>query len=324
MTRPSFNRLWAGLLCLLPIHLPAAPELPPATAATAAGALPGEISLNGIEFILVPEGWFYLSVAAAGSYQRKHPMVRVWLDSYYIAKYEAEATDLVRFFNAMTKFDPDFNSKLSQSCVVEPAGGGAFYVKRNTPRLPANGLSWTQADAFARWMGFRLPTEAEWEKAARGSEDKRPYAWGEAEPTQELVVGLYGYRGRKAPGCERYWPVDSLPAGRSPYGLYNMNGNVREFVADWTDMFTSLVQTWLKDGMRNPPSDGRYTQKTHRMMKGGHWADNSHYLTIFWREPYWPDMAGKANGVRFALDVEAVRNLLSKAQAKASVVKQEL
>jgi formylglycine-generating enzyme required for sulfatase activity len=93
------------------------------------------------------------------------------------------------------------------------------------PDQPVVGVSWYEADAFARYCGLRLPSEVEWERAARG-DDGRRFPWGD-----EWIPGHAAHRG----GKRHTLPVRSMPQNRSPHGLYDCAGNVWEWCADWFD-----------------------------------------------------------------------------------------
>lgn len=295
--------------------------------ASAQTALPQEVIINGVEFVHIPEGWFYKTGGQppAGQDFLIHEQdgggnVKVWLDSFYLAKYEARARDLVSYLNSPAGRGLSYAGD-TLSCSTRLNEKENKYVQlRPHEDLPATHLNWSLANSWARWMGFRLPDEMEWEKGARGT-DKRTFPWGDDWPDDTFA----GYQTDS--DCHT-WPVNSFLKGRSPYGLHNMAGNVREFVADWYDMNRDRM---LKDGDRNLASVSNGTVREFgsdraepnesgpwKILKGGRWASHAEQLRIGARIYYTPEAPFRCNGTRFAIDVAAVREHLAKGTARVS------
>ena len=170
-------------------------------------------------------------------------------------------------------------------------GGGTVecnFGKAGKDTHPINCVDWLQASQYCAWVKKRLPTEAEWEKAARGT-DGRIYPWGNERPNDDRVV-IHQFRDpsqRDAPPTRQYvnstWPVGSRPGGKSPYGALDMLGNVWEWTADWYD-----PDAYAASGRRNPrgPLEG-----TTHVVRGDH-------------DPYWMRITKRhqlAPAVRFGL-----------------------
>ncbi|MEP6935016.1 MAG: SUMF1/EgtB/PvdO family nonheme iron enzyme, partial [Nitrospirota bacterium] len=159
------------------------------------------------DMVLVPKGEFTMG-SNEHSDEAKHQVV---LDAYLIDKFEASNARYKEFMKASR----------------HPAPAYWDDPRLTKPNQPVVGVSWTDASAFCTWEGKRLPTEAEWERAAKGPQGDNHYPWGH---TLDQKKANYGQN------IGRTTPVDSYPEGVSGFGVYNMAGNVFEWVEDWYDL----------------------------------------------------------------------------------------
>lgn len=199
------------------------------------------------------------------------PAHQVELSSYKIDKYEVSNAEYTEFLKATKHAAPAYWD--------DP--------RLNKPNQPVVGVNYADAKAFCEWKGKRLPTEAEWENAARGPEGLR-YPWGD-----ELNPKLANY----AKNHPTTMPVDSLAEGASPYGLHHMAGNVFEWVSDWYDPRFYEKGTVLVNptGPENPVWLGgtglyvdRLTTGEKRVIRGGSWVATEASITTthrFWNHP---------------------------------------
>ena len=207
------------------------------------------------DMVLVPGGEFTMGSPAGDADEQ--PAHRVLVDSFFMDKYEVT----VRQYGVF----------LQEAGGDRPSEWKTMNKTANQNR-PVMGVDWADAARYCKWAGKRLPTEAEWEKAARGT-DGRLYPWGNDPPTP--LHANFGKTGSNDHGSLA--PVGTLEHGKSPYGIYDMAGNVWEWVSDWYD------DAYYKNSPpQNPagPSMGGF-----KVIRGGSWASGPRNLRS--ADRYW-------------------------------------
>ena len=214
----------------------AAPAVPTATAAPTLAASPAPTQVpahitdaHGAQMTLVPAGEF--TMGSDQGFPDELPIHQVYLNSFYIDTLEVtnrQYEDCVEAGGCKPPFRTDCCSLDQQTPRPVYFGDPKF------DQYPVTWLSWTQGKTYCTWRGARLPTEAEWEKAARGT-DARTYPWGNDDPTPNRLSFTWkpGEFGFKSPYGTM--PVGSYQLGASPYGILDMAGNVYEWVSDIYD-----------------------------------------------------------------------------------------
>ena len=195
---------------------------------------------DGAPMALVDAGEFLMGSDKFGD---EKPMHKVSLDAFYLDKYEITTARYAKFLEAEGRRPPMFWNQGSQTSYTE---------------RPVVGVDWHDADAYCRWAGKRLPTEAEWEKAARGA-DGRLFPWGNEEPTTRHANFGKG----EWMGYSTLTPVGGFEKGKSPYGIYDMAGNVWEWVADWYE-----PRYYATSPSSNPQGA---SSGENKVLRGGSW-----------------------------------------------------
>ncbi len=223
---------------------------------------------------LIPAGEFEMGNHTGKNNER--PVHTVYLDVFYMDVYEVT--------NAQYKAFVDANPEWQKENIAEEFHDGVYlrlWNGNNYPDGEANHpvtyVSWYAAMAYAEWAGKRLPTEAEWEKAARGGLTGKAYPWGDTiAPTQ----ANYGRHFNTPIAVGQYPP--------NGYGLYDMAGNVSEWCLDEYDpdfYATSAPKNPFSKGTRQATiSDFKKVQKKKRVLRGGCWSDNGLFLSVSHRD----------------------------------------
>jgi formylglycine-generating enzyme required for sulfatase activity len=221
----------------------------------------------------IPAGEFTMGSDGTQALEDERPSHRVWLDAFSIDQYEVTTAQYAAFL---------VSEKRAAPWLWETVDLGQHGDR------PVIGVDWRDAQAFCAWIGKRLPSEAEWEKAARGT-DARHFPWGNQEPTSELANFALGARFSYN---QVLFAVRSHEAGKSPYGLFHMAGNAYEWVQDWYG--TNYYET---SPPKNPtgPAQGQF-----KVLRGGSWSDLPKYLLTYGRFKLPPETKNSYTGFRCA------------------------
>jgi formylglycine-generating enzyme required for sulfatase activity len=215
-------------------------------------------------------------------FEDEEPVHPVYLDAYYIDKYEVTNADYQVCVEEGICNPPTITGQK----IIKDYYGNPEYAD-----YPVVNINSYEALTFCNWRGgARLPTEAEWEKAARGT-DGRTYPWGDEF---DGSLGNFCDRGYEFDdGYELLAPVGSYPGGASPYGVMDLSGNVLEVVSDWYE-----VDYYSNSPYENPQGPG---ETANRVYKGGDFMCKGKYdVRAAMRTSWWPDWSGFYSGFRCA------------------------
>ena len=243
------------------------------------------------EMIQIPAGEFEMGNDGIDALDNERPRHRIYVDSYWIDRYPVTCQDYRQFIT-----DGGYQNRelwLAEGWEWVQANGitQPLYWLENADGddYPVCGVSWYEADAYARFVGKRLPTEAEWEKAACWDVKtgrSNPYPWGEMFPDDERCNHNNIHRGTT--------PINVFSAGKSASGVQDMLGNVWEWTASWFDGYQGF-EYYPYRGYSQAYFDGK-----HRVLKGGSWATRPWALRCSFRNWYYPEVRQILAGFRCA------------------------
>lgn len=230
---------------------------PTATPLPKDGEVRAIIIPSGLRVMMVHVSAGFFLMGGQTSNDASLPQSTVYLDRFWIDQYEV-TNAVYASCVAAGACNPPSNTRSHDRL--------SYYNNPTYANYPVIYVSWNDANDFCQWRGGNLPTEAQWEKAARG-DDERTYPWGNAGPDCDLA----NYTGCLGDTSE----VGRYPAGASPYGAFDMAGNVWEWVADWYD-----INYYDNAPIENPMGPAVGTYKT---LRGGSWSDGVAYIHVAFR-----------------------------------------
>ena len=216
-------------------------------AAGTPAAAPPRMEADPVPMLTIPAGEFLMGSVQGTARTDEWPQRSVYLDAFAIDQVEVTNQRYLAFVTTTGHRNPP-----------NPYGDGALVSVTGIEHLPVVQITWYDAKTYCSWAKKRLPTEAEWEKAARGT-DGRLFPWGNEPATSRRANFDREWQGEKT-----LHAVGSLPGGDSPYGVKDMAGNAREWVQDWYD-----PEYYGHAQDRNP--QGPDKKGVVRSIRGGSW-----------------------------------------------------
>ncbi|ULA62384.1 MAG: FGE-sulfatase domain-containing protein [Nitrospira sp.] len=242
---------------------------------------------DGAPMVFIPEGSFPMGVPHGDrdGGRDEYPRHDVFVSEFYIDKFELTNSRYLEFVKATKHRIPQNPTNATRNLWQGDT------ITESLADRPVINVDWADANAYCQWAGKRLPTEAEWEKAAKGTADRR-FPWGNVEPTNKHLNFNQQWIGEKT-----LMPVGSYELGKSPFGVYDVAGNVWEWVNDWYD-----AKYYEKSPAKNPtgPETG-----TKRVLRGSGWQNETPTVRIFTRVDSDPTMRNESTGFRCAMDARA-------------------
>ncbi|MDP2166786.1 MAG: formylglycine-generating enzyme family protein [Thermodesulfovibrionales bacterium] len=262
---------------------------------------------DGAEMVIIPGGEFLMGSEDEDLIANAMPH-KVYVSSFYMDKYEATNRLFAEFLNSVQP--PEGKNELRWNWVVLRSDLGneersmwwpteilydkekqKYYAFAGYEDFPVLSVSWHAADEYCKWAAKRLPTEAEWERAARGGLQGKAYPWGNEIPTGGIIF-------------EKRWLSNAIPPPTESvgnyhpngYGLYDMAGNVWEWCADWYD-----TDYYKKSPKKNPR--GPDTGQT-KALRGGSWFNSAIVMRVAFRNNNPPTNLDDAVGFRCAMDLK--------------------
>lgn len=253
--------------------------LPESTATSSPTDFLSTTTLRGVPMTLIPAGAFMMGNSSGTSYPRERPVHEIYLDSYYIDT--TEVTNLL------------YIACVEEGACEEPLDDNSvsiyrYYGTEPYYNYPVINISWYQAQAYCKWRGGHLPTEAQWEKAAGWDPDNNKHR---QFPWDSLVLD-WNYLNFYGSGKGNPAAVATHPRGMSAYGLYDMAGNVAEWVYDW------YQDNYYEHSPRENPTGP--AQGQFKITRGGSYDDPGAQLTTTFRIPLGPATTDDTIGVRCA------------------------